>query len=419
MKKVLKPADIVVEEPSLQLVLSKYMKRELRDFVFEQGRIALWQMLEDERTVLCGPAYERGVKGPKRSGSTRGRLVMGGRRITVKRPRVRGDDGDLTLPSWVAFAQDDPLDKRALEQMILGVSTRKYHRSLEEVPKDLSASGTSKSAVSRRFVAATRKQLAEFLLRPLGPLDLAVILIDGIVIDKHVVVLAIGIDHEGDKHVLGFWEGATENTATCQALLENLMKRGLDAHRSFLFVIDGSKALRKAIDNTFGKRALVQRCQVHKMRNVLAHLPKEMQSSIRQLMREAYKSSSHDVAARRLKQTAAQLEEEYPSAAASLREGLAETLTVMRLGLPPLLRRTLASTNIIENLNSSVRTTTGRVKRWKGGRMILRWSAAAVLEAESKFRRIRGHKDMKTLVSFLSQHQKHIEEELDQPREAA
>jgi len=381
--------------------------------------LALRQMLEQERTELCGAAYERGRQGARRAGSTRGELVMGGRRVRVKRPRVRDAGGEVVLPSWQEFSNTDPLDERAVEQMVIGVSTRKYRRSLEALPEELESRGESKSAVSRRFVAATKKQLEEWLERSLSELDLAVVFIDGIHVEEHVIVIAVGVDSDGNKHVLGLWEGATENTATCDALLADLIRRGLKARRTYLFAIDGSKALRKAIAHTFGSLALVQRCQLHKTKNVLSHLPKEMHASIREIMREAYRSKSRDVALRRLKQLASQLDEDYPSAASSLREGLDETLTVLGMDLPPGLRRTLATTNVVENLNGTIRDVTRRVKRWRSGSMIRRWVGTAVSEAESKFRRVRGYRAMPQLVNFLCQHQQRVEGVLDAQQQVA
>ena len=216
----------------------------------------------------------------------------------MKRPRVRDEDGELHLPSWVEFSAEDPLQQRALEQMVLGVSTRKYARSLEDVPEEVESRGTSKSAVSRRFKSATKKQLDALLQRDIGALEIAAVMLDGIYIEEHVILVAIGVEVEGTKHVLGLWEGATENHRVAIALLNDLVRRGLDSQRSTLFVVDGSGALRKAIRKVFGERGIIQRCQVHKRKNVLGHLPKEMHPSVGKALRDAYTSASH-VAAKR------------------------------------------------------------------------------------------------------------------------
>lgn len=397
-----KPATEATSPVQLVVPLPEMVRNELRAFVIAQGMQALALMLEEDRLALCGPAYARGrQEGAKRAGSATGELVMGGRRVRVKRPRVRDEEGEIQLPTWLEFAAEDPLQERALEQMVLGVSTRKYARSLEDVPEEVEARGTSRSAVSRRFKAATRKQVQALLSRDLGALRIAAIMIDGIHIEDHIVLVAVGIDEGGRKHVLGFWEGATENHRVGVGLLNNLVERNLDAQRSLLFVIDGGKGLRKAIKLVFGDHALIQRCQVHKRRNVREHLPKELHASTGKAMRDAYTSKSPVAAKKRPLALAKQLESNHPGAAASLREGLDETLTVKAMKLPPALERTLSSTNVIENLNGGIRDMTRRVKRWRGGSMVLRWVAASVTERSKTFRRLRGHKGMPTLVAFL------------------
>lgn len=397
-----KPSTEAGARMQLLVPLVEVVRNELRAFVIAQGMAALALMLEEDRVALCGPAYSRDRhEGARRAGSAAGELVMGGRRVRVKRPRVRDDEGEVQLPTWLEFVAEDPLEERALEQMVIGVSTRKYARSLEDVPDEVEARGTSKSAVSRRFKAATKKQLDGLLKRDLGELGIAAVMLDGIYIEEHVILVAIGVDEDGAKHVLGLWEGATENHRVAVALLNDLVSRGLDSQRSTLFVIDGSAALRKAIGKVFGDRAIIQRCQVHKRKNVLDHLPKEMHTSVGKAMRDAYTSGSHAAAKKRLEALARQLESDHPGASASLREGLEETLTVKRMKLTKALERTLSTTNMIENVNGGVRDVTRRVKRWRGGSMILRWVAAAVIERSKTFRRLRGHKGMHALVAFL------------------
>src|SRR5579863_1652769 len=389
----------------LMLPLAALVRGDLLALVHQLGLQAFAAMLEAERTQLCGPRYRHdGARTATRAGSTRGELALGGRRIGVRRPRVADRNGkEVPLETWAELASSDPLDMRAFEQMAIGVATRKYARSLDTMPEDIETRGVSKSAVSRRFVAVTAEKLAEWMARPLGELDIWAVFIDGLYFGDHVVLCALGVDASGAKHVLGLWEGATENEVACKAMLENLVERGLKPNIARLFVVDGSKGLRAAIRNLFGRRALVQRCQVHKVRNVVGHLPDERHDEVRAAIREAYKCTKVDTAKRLLNNLARTLQRKHPSAAASLREGIDETLTVMGLGLGASLTRTISTTNPIENLNGLIRATTRRVKRWDDGTMILRWALVGVLEAQRGFRRLRGHKDMNILVAHLKQ----------------
>ncbi|MGH7925234.1 MAG: IS256 family transposase [Candidatus Binatus sp.] len=310
-------------------------------------------------------------------------LVLGGRRVGIRRPRVRSRNGqELLLPSWAAWSARDPLTRRAMEQMLLGVSTRRYARSLETLPPGLKQRAIGRSAVSRRFITHTEHKLTQLLSQSLAALDLPVLMIDGVHFGDHVVLVALGIDGHGRKQVLGLWEGASENAAACKALLANLAERGLRTNRAVLVVIDGSIALASAVRDVFGARALIQRCREHKKRNITDALPKPLRTTMRQALNQAY--ATHDVARieRLLEQQARKLHYDHPGAAAALREGLAETLTVTRLGLPDHLERALCSTNPIENLFSRVRAIARRVSRWRDGYMVLRWSAAAMTECQ-------------------------------------
>jgi transposase-like protein len=395
-------------DAQLALELRNLVRENLRAFVITAGTEALIAVLEEERTHIAGPRYAHlPTRQARRAGSAPGELVMGGRRVQVQRPRVRTLDGhEVQLPSWTAFGAEDPLDERAVEQMLVGVSTRRYARSLEPLPEALPSRGTSRSAVSRRFVAATDRQMAEWLGRDLGVLELGVLMIDGVHIDDHVLLVAIGIDADGKKHVLGVREGATENAAACTALLADLRDRGLRTDRQVLVVIDGSKALAKAVRNVFGDRAIVQRCQAHKSRNVLDQLPDDMRPSVRQSMRDAYAAADAERARTMLNNLVRRLREKHPGAASSLEEGLDETLAVKRLRLPKKLERQLSTTNAIENLMGSVRRLSGRVKRWRGGKMILRWTVTAVADAATRFRRIMGAREgMTQLMSALARHE--------------
>jgi len=378
----------------------------LHEWVAAAGLAAVMELLERERAALCGVRYRHDrARNAFRGGHVRSSLVLGGRRVGVRRPRVRGRNGrELMLPSWQAWSARDPLTRRALEQMLLGVSTRRYARSLETLPPGLKQRAIGRSAVSRRFITHTEHKLTQLLSQSLAGLQLTTLMIDGVHFGAHVVLVALGIDAQGHKQVLGLWEGATENAAACKALLANLAERGLRTDRAILVGIDGSKALASAVRDVFGARALIQRCREHKKRNVTDALPIAMRTPMRQFLNQAY--ATRDVARiqKLLEQQAAKLHRAHPGAAAALREGLAETLTVTKLGLPEKLERALCSTNPIENLFSRVRAIAHRVARWRDAYMVLRWSAAALSECQPTFRRIYGAKDMNLLVRALRAH---------------
>lgn len=407
-----------------QLALAAMLdaKTSLYETVVHAGMSVLAAMLEEDRTRLCGRRYEHDRdRRASRAGHAEGELAFAGRRVRVPRPRVRSRDGqELPLPTWEHFTQADPLTPRAVEQMVLGVSTRNYARSLEPMPWGIESRGTSKSAVSRRFKRSTQQTLLDLMGRDLSGLAISAVVIDGIHVGEHLVVGAIAVDEQGDKHVLGLHEGATENESVCKALIEDLVARGLRADRTRLFVIDGSKALAAAIRKTYGRRALIQRCQVHKRWNVEDHLPESMKKQVGRTMTTAYRCGNHDRAKRMLLALARQLEGKHPSAAASLREGLDETLTVMRFGLPMWLERTLSTTNMIEHVNSRIRKTTHNVTKWDGGAMVLRWVAVALVEASKTFRKLRGHAGMPKLVAALKAHDTTIDpRSIDRTVEAA
>jgi len=327
--------------------------------------------------------------------------VLGGRKVAIQRPRVRTAAGEVALPTFQTMAATDPLARRVVEQMLVGVATRQYARSLEPVGAEMESRGTSKSAVSRRFVARTAAQLAAWQSAPLDGLDLVALLIDGVHLGDHCLIVALGIAADGQKHALGLWDGSTENATVCQGLLANLQSRGLRTDRSLLVILDGSKALRKAVRATFGDAALVQRCHVHKMRNILEYLNDRQRPWAQAILRRAYQSAAVKTAQRLLLDLARRLETEHPSAAESVREGLDETLTVLTLNLSARLRRSLATTNAAESLLSRTRHVKRNVKRWRSGQMMLRWVAAGVLEAVKGFRRVKGYADMPMLVAAL------------------
>jgi transposase-like protein len=378
-------------------------KGALFDLFVGVGQQVLETLMEHDREALCGPRGKHDLeRRAGRSGSTRSEVTLGGRRIPIRRLRARGEHGELELPSFAFAADRDPLDAHTLEAVASGVSTRKYARSLEPLTEAASRS-TSKSAVSRRFVALTQQQMTAWLTKPLDAVDVRVIVIDGIVFRDHTILIALGIDSDGRKHVLGLREGSSENRQVATALLRDLLARGLDGERARVFIIDGSKALRSAIHKVFDRLGLVQRCQIHKRRNIREHLPEGLHASVDKVLAEAWGSADPKLAERRLRALADSLESEHPGAAASVREGLEETLTLQRLGIDVdgWLYRTLRSTNTIENLNGSITTYTRNVKRWRGGSMILRWVSAAVLDASQRFRKVRGYRELDRLVVAL------------------
>jgi putative transposase len=377
-------------------------RAELMELAVASGLKVLHTMLEADRTAICGPRYAHlPERAASRAGTVASEVVLGGRKVQIRRPRVRAAGAEVALPTFEAFADSDPLNRRVVEQMLVGVATRQYGRSLEPVGAEVRVRGTSKSAVSRRFVAKTAAQLDAWRSTALDALDLVALLIDGVHVGEHCIIVALGIDITGAKHALGLWDGSTENAAVCQSLLADLQSRGMRTDRSLLVILDGSKALHKAVTQTFGATAWIARCQVHKLRNILEHLPEGQRPWVRAIVARAYKQAEVTTARRLLQDLARRLEDRYPSAAASVREGLDDTLTVLTLGLSDRLRQSLATTNAIESLISRTRHVKRNVKRWRGGRMVLRWTAAAVLEAAKGFRRLKGHKDMPKLVAAL------------------
>jgi putative transposase len=367
------------------------------------GLGVLAELMEEEVDEVVGP---KGRHDPDRRavrhGREAGEVTLGGRRVPVERPRVRSADGrsELPLQTYAHFADRDPLTKQVLERMLAGVSTRRYRRTQEPVGEQVEAEArsSSKSAVSRQFVARTRENLEALMQRRLDDVRLAVLMVDGIDLKGRTNVVALGISTEGVKIPLGLWEGSTENAAVATALLSDLVERGLDVEQGVLCVLDGAKALRKAVRDVLGVHTPVQRCVRHKERNVCDHLPERDRPAVKQRLRAAWKRDEHAVALDRLRALAAELERSHPGAAASLREGLEETLTLQRLGIRGSLKTTLASTNPCESMIECVRRSSRNVKRWQSGDMALRWTAAGMLEAERQFRRVIGYRDLAKLA---------------------
>jgi putative transposase len=371
------------------------------------GLEVMGELLDVEVTELAGP---KGKHDPARTamrhGSQPGTVTLGGRRLGVRRPRVRStgtDAHEVQLASYAAFTSTDLLAEGIVARMLAGLSTRRYTAGLEPVGSQVeqAARSTSKSSVSRRFVAATAERLAELLARRLDDRRWLVVFLDGFGMGEHLLVGALGVTADGTKVPLGVAEGTTENKAVCTRLVADLADRGLDASHGVLFVIDGGKALERAIRAVFGAKALIQRCRRHKERNVTDHLPEAERPLVQRRLRAAWALGDADKARVELEQLARSLDRQRPGAAASLREGLELTLTVTRLGVGGKLLQTLESTNPIESMIEIVRDHAGRVKRWSSGEMALRWAAAGMLAAQGQFRRVKGYQELAQLALAL------------------
>jgi putative transposase len=365
------------------------------------------ELMQAEVTALAGPKGKHNpARTAKRHGTQDGTVTLGGRRVPVCRPRVRtvGDDEhELSLESYDAFVSADLLANGVVARMLGELSTRGYPVGLEPVGAQVeqAAVGTSHSAVSRRFATATAERLDQLLHRPLDGQRWLVVFLDGFGMGEHLLVGALGVTADGTKVPLGVAEGTTENTAVCTRLVGDLAERGLDASGGVLFVVDGGKALDRAIRTVFGRKALIQRCRQHKERNVLDHLPEAERPLVQRRLRAAWAVGDAGQARAELEQLARSLARQRPGAAASLREGLAETLTVTRLGVGGRLLQTVASTNPVESMIEIIRDHAGRVKRWSSGEMALRWAAAGMLAAEGQFRRVKGYQELPQLALAL------------------
>ena len=368
------------------------------------GRATIEAVLEMSAEAVAGPKQAgraRGLDDTVWYGRQNGQVYLSDRKVRVERPRLRrkgeGEAAEVEVPAYAAMKRPGPLADRMLEILMAGVSTRKYGTVIPEMADTV---GVSKSAVSRQTIEASERVLSELMERRLDAWDLLVIYVDGIQFGAHHVLAAVGVDSDGKKHVLGVRQGASENTEVTRALLADLVERGLDPTRRRLFVIDGSKALRRAIDEVFGSANPVQRCRNHKLRNVLGHLPKNQHPQVKAAMRAAWKLEAHEGMAK-LESLARWLERDQPSAAESLREGLSDMFTINRLGLPPRLKKCLSSTNVIDSTHSGVRKKTRRVTNWKNGTMALRRAAASFVETEKSYRRIIGYDQLWVLKAHL------------------
>jgi putative transposase len=378
------------------------MREGLLAFSTAAGLVVMQQMLTEELAAIVGPKH---AKLPGRvgnfHGTTTGQVVLGSQKITVARPRGRlVDGGEVELATWECFASEDLLRQVVVERMLAGVATRR-HVDVSEPVGAVTGKATSRSAVSRRFKAATEKALSELLARDLSGLQTAVLMIDGLNVAGQMITVALIITADGTKVPVGLVLGDTENSVVVTDLLADLVARGLRYDHGILAVLDGSKALRKAVTKVFGERALIQRCTLHKRRNVIGYLPVEDRDAVDRRLAAAFAHTDPVKGLKACRDLAHQLDSKHPDAAGSLREGLEEMFTVAGLGVTGRLRQSLTNTNCIESMISITRTTDGRVKRWRDGTMKKRWIAAGMLEAERSFRRLKGHADMPTLITAI------------------
>lgn len=406
----LAPGEITVPEQVLVSMaeIAGAAKEGLLALAVGTGLQVMTAMFDEDVTQLCGPGGKHNAdRAGYRHGAETGSVTLGGRRVPVTRPRVRAADGsgELHLPSYDLFSATDLLGQLAMEKMLAGLSSRRYDAGLEPAGQavEQAAMATSKSAVSRRFVAATETALGELMSRRLDDLDLVAFMVDGVHFGEHTCVVALGIGIDGTKHPLALEEGSTENATLVTSLITGLRDRGLDVTRPILAVLDGAKALSRAVKDVFGK-PLIARCQQHKIRNVRDRLPEKLRTVVEKRMREAYHAASAVEAEGLLTALARELARSHPGAAASLREGMTETLTILRLGVPPTLARTLHSTNPVESMIEICREHSKNVKRWRNGQMALRWCAAGMLEADHQFRRVNGHLHLPKLRAALDAH---------------
>jgi len=385
--------------------LAGAVREGLLGFCADVGLMVMRQMLDAEMTERVGPKHAKlADRTANWHGTTTGPVVLGGREISVARPRGRTVDGrEVELDSWAVFSSRDLLNQLTVERMLAGVATRR-HADVEPslgAELDAKSKATGRSSVSRRWAQATEAALAELMARDLSGLDVAVVMIDGLIIVGQCCVVALVICTDGTKVPVGLWLGDTENKTVVTSLLADLVARGLNADGGLLAVIDGAKALATAVRRVFGDRALIQRCTLHKRRNVADHLPDELAATVDWRLARAFNHADPAKGLDTARRLAGELRADHPDAAASLLEGLEDMFTVRRLGVSGRLALTLTNTNCIESMISVARTAMGRVKNWKDGSMKKRWVAVGMLEAERNFRRVRGCKEMPTLVAAL------------------
>jgi len=388
----------------LLLDLQEAVKGRFASFCTAVGIQALTVMMDQDVEAVAGPKGKHDTnRTAYRHGAQATTIPMGNQRLAMERPRVRSIDTkqELPIPSYEAFALDDQLLKAALNRMLYGMSSRDYGYGIENYSDVAEVSGISKSSISRRFIKAGEAEAQKVLIRRFETETIPVLLIDGVVLGDYTAVVSMGITSDGQKLIMGVRIGSTENAQVCRDLLTDLVDRGLNYNDGILAVVDGSKALRRALKDVFGEHVLIQRCQVHKMRNILDYLPKYKREWMKRKLKKAWASETADEAIRKLRSLATSLQHEHPDAAASLREGLEETVTVLRLSIPDLLQKSLLSTNAIESGFSMVAKNIKNVKNWKNGTMVQRWVSAALLDAERRAHRIPGYRSMGVLISEI------------------
>ena len=404
-----KPGQRRIEMPEVvqvqlnELAASAYQG--LLAFSVAVGMQVLNTMMHQDVARVVGP---KGTHDPNRTASRHGTdtrsVELGGRRVVVERPRARTrEGGEVPIPSYDFFAGGDLMPEMAFTGMLAGVSTRNYEQRLEPVG-DVDGFGTSRQAISDRFAARATVEFRKLMMRDLSELRLCALFADGFGLGDHTVVVVIGVDHQGNKHVLGLREGTTENEAVCRSMLANLVERGLDFSGGVLCVIDGGKGLRAAIKKVFGALGLIHRCQLHKERNVEGHLPDHLWFGVRTRMRKAWRNTDAAKGLKEMETLARSIDEQHPGAASSLREGMEETFTINRLGVPAKLAVTMFSTNIVESAISVARTAHRNVKRWRSGKMAERWAAAGMSVAQRQFRKVDGYREIPALVAALQAH---------------
>jgi len=398
-------ASRAIDYPTLSSeALQAVIKGRFGSFCIAVGIQTVLTMMEQDVEEVVGKKNKHNRnRTAYRHGSQKTTIPTGSQRIAIERPRMRsvatGDE--LPVPSYEAFANDDELLGAALRRMLHGLSSREYRHGIDPVGEVAVSSGTSKSAISERFIRASAKEAQKVLGRRFDDQDIPVIMIDGIVLGDYTAIVAMGVTSDGQKIIMGVRIGSTENAQSCHDLLVDLAERGLRYEDGLLAIIDGSKALRKALKGVFGQHVLIQRCQVHKLRNVQGYLPKHQYAWVKRLLGKAWASETADEAIRELRSLATSLEHKHPDAAASLREGLEETVTILRMNLPGLLQRSLRSTNAIESAFSVAAKNLKNVKNWKNGDMVQRWVCSALLDAESRMHRIPGHRSMSVLMTEI------------------
>jgi len=371
------------------------------NFCVEVGVVMIRALLREEVEAKAGPRYlHNSERSARRNGHQRGYVVVFGQKVPIWRERVQDREGrEVALERYRAFQSDGRMQRQVGKLLTRQLSQRNYEGAVEMLAEGY---GVKKSSVSRHWKRVTAGKVRELCERRLDDRDWVVLVVDSKGFGEWTVTVALGVDSSGHKQVLGLWQGSSENSAVCTNLFQDLIERGLDPKRRRLYVLDGSKALRKAVRKVFGEEALIQRCQVHKRRNVKAHLPPEHQGAVEQRLRSAYGMHSYEEAKKSLQLTVKYLERLNPSAARSLEEGLEETLTLHRLGAPAELRRSFSSTNLIESCFSLTQEWTRRAKRWRNGEMVLRWAGTALLEAERRFHRVKGYRSMPLFLSLLT-----------------